>query len=47
MQNNILKAKKRCIETLNAKVKWKIFSDREDGDFLKDQMLQGMEKVGL
>ena len=25
MQNNILKAKKRCIETLDWKVKWKAF----------------------
>ena len=29
------------------KLNGKFFSDSEDGDFLKDQMLQGMEKVGL
>ena len=45
MQNNILKAKERCIKTLNWKVKWEFFSEREDAGLLKDQMLQEMEKV--
>ena len=47
VQNNILKTKERCIKTLNWKVKWEFFSEREDTDFLKSQMLPEMEKVRL